>query len=117
MVGALTALGLSVGISGLAIGIGASQPDFKADNAARAATGPGAILFMVVALVFVAAVLALLAWPVLTLLVAEAEGAPIGPGQWIGIAACGLAAAALCGAMLVLPLRWAAPRLWRRSLA
>lgn len=56
---AVTTLLLAYGISGIALSLGALWPDFRAENAARAASGPGAVFFMVVALVLVFAVLAL----------------------------------------------------------
>lgn len=50
---------LAFAISGMAMAMGAIWPDFKADSAARAATGPAAVFFMVSALVLVFLVLAL----------------------------------------------------------
>lgn len=56
---AVTTLLLAFGISGIAVSMGAVWPDFKAENAARAATGPAAVFFMVVAQGLVFLVLAL----------------------------------------------------------
>jgi len=62
---------LSVGVTGLAVGLGALYPDFKADNAARMASGPGAILFMVLSLTFTAAIIVIEAVPVGMLLASD----------------------------------------------
>ncbi len=56
---AVTTLFLAYGISGLALAMGALWPDFRADTAARAASSPAAVFFMVVALVLVFLVLTL----------------------------------------------------------
>jgi ABC-2 type transport system permease protein len=55
----ITTLFLVFGIGGLAVAMGAWWPDFRAENAARAATGPAAVFFMVVALFLVFSVLCL----------------------------------------------------------
>jgi ABC-2 type transport system permease protein len=54
-----TTVFLAYGISGLALAMGALWPDFRADTAARAASSPAAVFFMVVALVLVFLVLTL----------------------------------------------------------
>ena len=43
----VTALGLSFGLSGLAVGMGAMYPDFKTDNSAKLAASPAGMLYMV----------------------------------------------------------------------
>ncbi|MES2642181.1 MAG: hypothetical protein V4850_22045 [Myxococcota bacterium] len=55
----VTTVLLAYGISGLALAMGAVWPDFRADTAARAASSPAAVFFMVVALVMVFLVLTL----------------------------------------------------------
>ncbi|MDP2315543.1 MAG: hypothetical protein Q8P41_21775 [Pseudomonadota bacterium] len=98
---AATTVALAYGISGLAIAMGALWPDFRADTAARAASSPAAVLFMVVALVLVFVVLTLLAagvwlylraggqsWPWAILPVGMAFAVCILAGRWpIGRAA------------------------------
>ena len=56
---ALLTILLAWGISGIATAMGAWWPDFSAENAARAAASPAAMLFMVVAQTLVFVVLAL----------------------------------------------------------
>ena len=114
-IGAFTAVGLAFGISGIAIGMGATWPDFKADNAARAASGPAGILFMVAALSLVALVLLLLAAPVYFVLSSQFTGLGFTPLQQAVGGGCLLAVAGVCAAATVLPIRRAAPRLWEHT--
>lgn len=98
---------LALGISGLALAMGAIWPDFKADSAARAATGPGAVFFMVVALFLNFSVLTLLAIAVWL----GASGRSV-PG------AVALTVVAIGGCLLVArwPLRRASELLWQSGL-
>jgi len=115
-VGAGTALALAFGQSGIGVALGAVYPNFKADNAARIATGPSGVLFMVLALLLSAVVLLLEAGPVWLWLRAEAQGRPLAAWEVAGVVAGLLAVAALCAWAAVVPIRWAAPRLWRREI-
>jgi hypothetical protein len=115
-VGAGTAFFLAFALSGLAMGMGAVAPNFKADNAAKAAAGPGGILFMVLALVLVGAVLALEATPVWFLLRAGFEERSLLPDEiWISVLFFGVAIA-LCAAAAILPPRRAAQALWEKAI-
>jgi hypothetical protein len=60
---------------------------------------------MVLAVLFIAAMVALLAWPASVYLWYDLRGAPIPQGRRLAIAACLLAAAALCVLTFVLPMR------------
>jgi ABC-2 type transport system permease protein len=115
-VGAGTALVLAFAMSGIGIALGAVYPNFKADNAARVATGPSGVLFMVLALVLSAVVLLLEAGPVWLWLRAEAQGRPLGGWEVAGVVGGLLAVTALCTWAAVDPMRRAAPRLWRREV-
>ncbi len=104
----ITTLFLAYGISGLAIAMGALWPDFRADTAARAASGPAAVLFMVVALVLVFCVLAL-----------EALGGWLflresGSAAWASVPL--FVAAALCVGVGRWPVSRSAELLWSRGL-
>ncbi len=111
-----TALFLAFGISGIAVGMGASFPDFKVDNAARAAAGPAGVLFMVISLCLVFAVIAIEAYPVYVILAAGVKERAITQGQWFGVAACFSGAAMLCIHALLWPMKVGAKRLWQREL-
>jgi len=103
---------LSVAVTGMAVGLGALYPDFKADNAARMASGPGAIMFMVIALTFVAAVIFVESIPVGILLAREYQGetpSPLLLGSTVGV---GVLVVVACGLAAFLPLRRGAKALW-----
>ena len=103
---------LAVGLTGMAVGMGALYPNFKADNLARMASGPGAILFMVVALTFVAVLIFAQALPVGMLLAAEYRGVEPGLGVRAGLIGAGLLVLVANVAAAVLPLRRGARALW-----
>lgn len=110
-----TALALAFGINGLATGMGAAWPDFKADNASRAAASPAGVLFMVAALLLVGTVLLLEGLPLTLWIRATANQAPLEPLHWLGIVAPLVAALALCAFFAIWPVRKAAHRLWNRE--
>ncbi len=106
---------LAVGVTGLGVGIGAIYPNFKADTAARIASGPGAILYMVITSLFIAAVIALEGIPASWLLTAQFLGKPITATMVLATAA-GIASAV---ALNVFAVRWAMRRgariLWQEG--
>ena len=55
---------LSLGLSTLAVGIGALYPKFEAENPAQIATSTGGIIYMLFSFIFVLLVLACQSWPV-----------------------------------------------------
>lgn len=61
--GAATTAVMAVGIAGLAVGMGAQMPDFKAENLAKVASGFGGVVYMACALVYLGAVVLLEAYP------------------------------------------------------
>jgi hypothetical protein len=103
---------LSVGVTGMAVGLGALYPDFKADNAARMAAGPGAILFMVLALTFTAGVIVVEAVPVGMLLATDFRGNDVDPRLLAGLA--GSLAVVVVANLLAawVPIHRGASRLW-----
>ena len=105
---AFVTVGLATGISGLAIAMGAWWPDFRADSAAHAASGPAAMFFMVSALMLVFVVMLLV-------------GLGVAAGLWSGgvtPVAVALVAAALgvCVTASIWPVRRAARDLWAQGL-
>jgi len=103
---------LSVGLTGLAVGLGALYPNFKADSAARMASGPGAILFMVLALSFVTLVITAEAIPIGMVIYRQYSGIPIGTGLTVALIAVGVLV--VVGNLLaaLIPLHRGAERLW-----
>ncbi len=83
---------VAVGVTGLGVGIGAIYPNFRADSAARIASGPGAILYMVVTMIFIAVILAVEGIPASWALAARFRGEPVSAAM-IAASAGGAAAA------------------------
>lgn len=117
IVAAGMALALSFGIAGIAVGMGAMYPDFKADSAARVASGPAGVFFMVVALSLVFLVIAIEAIPVYIVLRAEVNEMVLTAGQWVGIVIAQLIIIGICTFATVYPLRVGAAKLWDRELS
>lgn len=113
---AFSAFAMALGISGLAVGMGALYPDFKADNAARIAAGPSAMLFMLASTALVLGVAVLEVIPVgISMSLRFQERDPSGV-EWLGLLLPHLGVAVLSGIALVAPIRIAAARLWAREL-
>jgi ABC-2 type transport system permease protein len=115
-VSSVGALALSFAISGLAVGMGARYPDFKADNAARVAASPAALLFMVLASVLVLAVSALELASVGLWLRAQWQERPVSAAEWAGILGAVGGVVALCGLVTVRSIHGGAAALWDREL-
>ncbi|MEC7946859.1 MAG: hypothetical protein VX265_04780 [Myxococcota bacterium] len=115
-IAAATAFGLAFGISGIAVGMGAIWPDFKADNAARVAAGPAGVLFMVMSLMLTFAVVTLEMLPTYLLLRARLDVRALAGLEWVGVVVPLLAAMALCVFATVWPIRRGARSLWEREL-
>ncbi len=106
---------LAVGVTGLGVGIGAIYPNFKADSATRIASGPGAILYMVVTSLFIAATILIEGIPASWSLAAQFQGLPL-TAPMIAATAAGMVAATALNLMAV---RWVMRRgaqvLWDES--
>ena len=61
---AVTILVLTAGLTAMAVGMGAMMPRFDLDSAAEISSGLGGLLNIIFALLYVAAVIVLIAWPV-----------------------------------------------------
>jgi ABC-2 type transport system permease protein len=107
-----TAVGLAIALSGLAVGMGAAWPDFKADSAARAAAGPSAMMFMVLAIFFVGFILAIEAYPVFLILRQSLIDVSPSTVEWAGLVGLLLLAQAVCVYTAVRSIRWASKRVW-----
>ncbi|MEW5725836.1 MAG: hypothetical protein AB1896_22185, partial [Thermodesulfobacteriota bacterium] len=96
---------LVLGITALAMGLGGVYPRFETENVAQVATGFGGMVFMIVAALYVAAVVLLEAWPVYQVLRALGRGAAVPGWKMIMIGLCFLGVAALNAAAVYLPMR------------
>ena len=86
---------LTVAISGLAVGIGATYPRFEASDGSEVASGYAGFLFMVVSALLVTLCVSVLAWPVYHSFRATWLGWGVGVREWGGMASALVAVAAL----------------------
>ena len=110
-----TTVVLAIGLSGLAVGMGALFPNFKADTAAKAAAGPAGILFMVAALSLIAGVMILESLAMWFILRAQFMGGSLSSIEMAITGLSFLAATGLCLFAGVYPINRAARGLWERG--
>jgi len=106
----VTIVAITFAVAALALGLGALFPKFDTENAAEIPTGFGGLLFMMVAITYLAAVVVLEAWPLLALQRARVAG-EAGAGHLVFLAVCYAAAALLSLAAVFWPLHAAARRI------
>ncbi len=104
-VSAVTMVFLTAGIVGLGIGLGAVYPRFLVENVAKVATGYGAILYMILAMGFVALAVFLEAWPVNAIFMSRFAGIEIEPIRWVLVVGALALVALLSLAVCVIPIR------------
>jgi ABC-2 type transport system permease protein len=105
-VGSITMM--TFALAGMAVGFGTMFPQFETENAAQIPTSFGGLLYMMASVALIGAVIILEARPVYGFLSARAFGQPIEPTEMVlGFGA----AAALCVAATVVPIRIALSRL------
>ena len=95
VVSAVAIVFMSFALVGLATGLGARYPRFAADNSSQVAGSYGGVAFMVLAVLFVLAIIALLGWPSSVYLFHQMRQLPLEPSQRVEIYGCFLVAAAL----------------------
>jgi ABC-2 type transport system permease protein len=99
---------MTFALAGMAVGFGTMFPQFETENAAQIPTSFGGLLYMMASVALIGAVIILEARPVYGFLSARAFGQPIEPTEMVlGFGA----AAALCVAATVVPIRIALSRL------
>jgi ABC-2 type transport system permease protein len=114
-VSTITVFFLVLGLVGLGVGLGGVYPRFEAENMTAVATGFGGLVFMVLSALYVALVIVLEAYPVITLLRFEAQGAAVTPAKAVLMAVCFLAVMGLNLAAVFLPMRLGRLRLKARE--
>ena len=88
VVGAVAIFFMSFALVGLATGMGAMHPRFRAENLVQVAGSYGGIAFMVLAVLFILIETALLAWPSSLYLWHRFRNLPISPGRIAVMGAC-----------------------------
>ena len=116
VVAMVTAAGLAISLTGLAVGMGAMTPNFKIDNAAKSAASPGGMLYMIIALTLVFLTLAIEAAPVFFLLRSGASEVAMSPTQLTISGLCGALLIVLWTAATVIPMKLGAKALWSQEL-
>jgi ABC-2 type transport system permease protein len=96
---------MALALVGLAAGMGARHPRFSAENLTQVAGSYGGVAFMVLAVLFILATVALLAWPASVYLWHEYHALPVPPRQRVSMALVFLAALGLSLVTFWLPLR------------
>jgi ABC-2 type transport system permease protein len=109
----ITVSSMVFGVTALGIGMGAAFPNFKAENLAQVATGFGGLLYMILAMSFIALVIVLEAGPIYALFMAHVRRHSLGTSQWLYIGGS-LALVALVNVTAVwLPMHYGLRRLAR----
>ena len=102
---------MTPGVVALGVGLGAAYPDFKSENPSQAVTSFGGLLFMLLAVGFIAAVIILEAGPVYQLFMADFHGRSISGLQWIWLTVSFALVVLLCILAVLLPMRLGERRL------
>jgi len=102
----ITVFCMAFGITAMGIGLGAAFPDFKAENLAQVATGFGGLLYMILAMGFIALVIVLEAGPVYTLFMAQIRHQTLHSSQWVYIGSSFFLAGAVNVVAVWLPMRY-----------
>jgi ABC-2 type transport system permease protein len=108
LVSVLTITLLTLAVAGLAIGFGTLFPQFETENAAQIPTSFGGLVFMMSSIALIGCVVILEARPVYSYLSAQAYGTPT---ETLGMVVGFGAAAVLCVAATLVPIKIALRRL------
>jgi ABC-2 type transport system permease protein len=96
---------MTLALVGLAAGMGARYPRFRAENVTQVAGSYGGVAFMVMAVLFILATVALLAWPASVYMWHEYHSLPLAPWRRAGMALVFATAAAASLVTFWLPMR------------
>jgi len=96
---------MTFALVGLATGMGAQHPRFNAENTTQVAGSYGGIAFMVLAVLYILAMIALLAWPSSIYLWHRFRGIPVLAGDRMLMVACGAFALGLSAATFWMPMQ------------
>jgi ABC-2 type transport system permease protein len=114
--GVVTVFMMTFGITALGVGLGASFPKFRHENAAQIPTGFGGIVYMLMTMLFIGAVILLEAWPVYRIFASQVLGGYIPAYGWTWIIASFILVIVLNAAAVIAPMRIGLKRLSRREV-
>jgi ABC-2 type transport system permease protein len=95
IVTALAIVFMSIALVGMAAGLGARYPRFNADNASQVAGSLGGVAYMIAAVLYILAIILLLAWPSSIYFSHTLRNRPFAAEQILLMGSCFLAAAIL----------------------
>ena len=104
-VGAVAIFFMSFALVGLATGMGAQYPRFNAENTTQVAASYGGIAFMVLAVLYILAMIALLAWPSSVYFWHRFRETSLAPGEWLWMGLCAAVAVGLSAVTFWAPMR------------
>jgi ABC-2 type transport system permease protein len=113
--GIVTIFLMTFGITALGVGLGSIFPKFKHENVAQISTGFGAIVYMLLTLLFIGTVILLEAWPVYRIFTAQTLGHRVPIMGWTSIAMSIVAVLAVNLLALIVPMRIGVKRLKQRE--
>ncbi len=96
---------MTLGITSLGVGMGATYPNFHTPNAAQISTGFGGLIYMIISMSFIGLVVILEAWPVYLILISQIKNLLLTRVQWITIGLSFLTVIFLNLLALLLPLK------------
>ncbi len=99
------------GVVALGVGLGAAYPDFQSENPSQSVTSFGGLLFMLLAVGFIAAVIILEAGPVYSVFMAGFHRRSLSGLQWVWLVVSFTLVVLLCILAVILPMRLGERRL------
>jgi ABC-2 type transport system permease protein len=114
--GIVTVFMMTFGITALGVGLGATFPKFRHENAAQIPTGFGGIAYMLMTMLFIGAVIVLEAWPVYRIFTRQVLGGYITAYGWAWIIVSFILVIGLNGAAIMAPMKIGLKRLNEREV-
>jgi ABC-2 type transport system permease protein len=96
---------LTLGLLGMAAGMGAMYPRFNAENVTQVSGSYGGVAYMVLAVLFILAEIGLLAWPCSLFLWHDYHDVPLRPAHFVAMSLAFLSAMVLALMAFLLPMR------------
>lgn len=105
VIAAFAVLLMTIGVTGMGVGLGATYPRFEIDNPAKIATGFGGVLFMICSMLWVGLLIVFVLVPMRYMLLAKLSGATVTTRQYWLIAGVCVLSIACTQLAYVIPMR------------